>query len=137
MRRLLFCMALLAPLAHAQTATLAGDPAHPAMASHWLETRLYFGLSLADAPANPAIEARWQTFLDHEVTRRFPAGLTVMDAYGQWLPQTAQSDPNASPKRLRSKVLIILHPGSAETPRRSMKSAQHGRSLPVSSPSSR
>ncbi len=84
------------------------------MASHWLETRLYFGLSLADAPANPAIEARWQTFLDHEVTRRFPAGLTVMDAYGQWLPQTAQSDPKASPKRLRSKVLIILHPGSAE-----------------------
>ncbi|HEY1848319.1 MAG TPA: DUF3574 domain-containing protein, partial [Opitutaceae bacterium] len=42
-------------------------------------------------------------FLDREVTPRFPDGLTVLDAYGQW-----QSKGARQPERLRTKVLIIL-----------------------------
>jgi hypothetical protein len=113
---MLVCLALIllsGPFLTAQTATLTGDPVHPAMANNWLESRLFFGLSLADAPADPALEARWQHFLDHEVTPRFPAGLTVLDGYGQWLPKAA-----SSPKRLRSKVLVILYPASAENAER-------------------
>lgn len=43
-------------------------------------------------------------FLDREVTPRFPDGLTVLDAYGQWLFRR-----DAGPRRQRSKVLVILH----------------------------
>ena len=49
-------------------------------------------------------ELRWLAFLDKEVTPRFPDGLTVFDAYGQWLDHG-----QTVPSRLRSKVLVILH----------------------------
>ena len=42
--------------------------------------------------------------LDKEVTPRFPDGLTVFDAYGQWLFRG-----DAAPNRLRTKVLVVLH----------------------------
>ena len=81
---------------------LHGDPAHPAHAQHWADTRLYFGLGPADDPAKGVSEAQWRAFLDKEVTPRFPAGLSVMDIYGQW-----QGKGEAQPERIRSKVLII------------------------------
>jgi hypothetical protein len=83
-------------------ATLHGDPAHPAHAARWVDTRLYFGLGPADDASKGVSEARWRDFLDKEVTPRFPAGLSVMDIYGQW-----QGKGEASPERIRSKVLII------------------------------
>ncbi len=112
MRRLLISLTLMffwLPALRGQSATLAGDPAHPAMTSNWLESRLFFGIGLVDAPADPALEARWQHFLDQEVTPRFPAGLTVQEGYGQWLPKT-----EATPKRLRTKILILFYPTSDE-----------------------
>ena len=54
-------------------------------------------------------EAQWRAFLDKEVTPRFPDGLTVFDAYGQWLFRGA-----AEPNRLRTKVLVILHEDSPQ-----------------------
>ncbi len=99
------CLAGMASAAAAMPA--ADDPAHPARTQGWVESRLYFGLGLVDAPAAER-EQMWQGFLDQTVTPRFPAGLTVQDAYGQW-----QGPGQSAPKRLRSKLVIIDY---ADTP---------------------
>jgi hypothetical protein len=104
---LLLAFALDARLAVADapapaSATLQGDPSRPE-ASHWLRNELYFGVGTFDAPDDGVAEMRWHAFLDREVTPRFPDGLTVLDAYGQW-----RDHPKDAPSRLRSKVLLIL-----------------------------
>jgi hypothetical protein len=73
-----------------------------------VDTRLYFGLGPADAADKGVSEAAWRDFLDKEVTPRFPAGLSVMDVYGQW-----QGKDETAPERIRSKVLIIDYPATA------------------------
>lgn len=87
---------------NASDAALRGDVHHPAQAQGWVETRLYFGLGPADDAAHGVSERDWRTFLDAEVTPRFPDGLSVLDVYGQW-----QGKDQASPERLRSKLLVI------------------------------
>jgi len=89
--------------------SLSGDPAHPGQTSGWVDTRLYFGLGPADHLEQGISEIRWREFLDREVTPRFPAGLSVLDTYGQWL-----SKGQSSPERLRSKVLIVDYPDTQE-----------------------
>src|SRR5579863_9488797 len=109
--------ALLSGCAHAPVAstpatapaTLSGDPAHPGQTQGWVDTKLYFGLGLADHPDNGVSEAQWRDFLDKEVSPRFPAGLSVVDVYGQW-----QGKNQTSPERLRSKMLIIDYPDTAD-----------------------
>jgi hypothetical protein len=73
----------------------------------WVRTELYFGLAPAEAEGLglAAAEGTWRTFLDEEVTPRFPDGLTVLDAYGQW-----REDGAAEVERIRSRVLVIVHP---------------------------
>ena len=107
---MLMCVSVPAPMLIAQkaTATLKGDVAHPGHAVRWVDTRLYFGLGPADAPKQGVSEAAWREFLDKEVTPRFPAGLSVMDIYGQW-----QGKDETAPERIRSKVLIIDYPATA------------------------
>ncbi|MEL1265981.1 DUF3574 domain-containing protein [Pseudoxanthomonas putridarboris] len=102
------------------TSSLQGDAARPAQAQGWVRSELYFGVGeersteaagQSDRPqAEPITEAQWRAFLDREVTSRFPDGLTVFDAYGQWLFRGAQE-----PNRLKTKVLVILH---EDTPQR-------------------
>ena len=94
--------AALAADAGAVTPSLEGDAAHPE-AARWVRAELYFGVGPADAADAAAREARWRDFLDREVTPRFPDGLSVIEAYGQW-----RSPGAASPSRLASKVLVIL-----------------------------
>ncbi|MBP3984540.1 DUF3574 domain-containing protein [Pseudoxanthomonas helianthi] len=99
----------------ATTASLQGDAARPAQAQGWVRSELYFGVGEesgpADRPQTEKIgEAQWRAFLDKEVTPRFPDGLTVFDAYGQWLFRGAKE-----PNRLGTKVLVILH---EDTPQR-------------------
>jgi hypothetical protein len=113
---LLASCALSPPGLHAQgsqgkppSPVLKGDPAHPAHGQHWVDTRLYFGLGPADAPDKGVPEAAWREFLDKEVTPRFPAGLSVIDVYGQW-----QGKQEKSPERIRTKLLIIDYPATAE-----------------------
>ncbi len=84
------------------------DPAHPVAAAGWVDTRLYFGLGPADRPDQGVSPQAWRDFLDREVTPRFPAGLSVIDVYGQW-----QGTHDAVPQRLRSKLLLIDHPDDA------------------------
>ena len=93
--------AVAAPPAQA-TASLQGDPARPESA-HWLRNELFFSIGPVDAPDDDIREIRWRAFLDKEVTPRFPDGLTVLDAYGQW-----RGRQNDATNRLRSKVLVIL-----------------------------
>lgn len=72
-------------------------------APDWLRSELYFSLGDAGEPAEIA-QARWRGFLDAQVTPRFPDGLTVFDADGQWRDAGA-----GAVERLRTRVLVILH----------------------------
>jgi hypothetical protein len=68
-----------------------------------VRTTLYFGLG---RPKGTVSELEWQLFLRDEVTPRFPEGLTVWEAQGQWLSQGAIGHE-------RTKVLLLVH---ADTP---------------------
>jgi hypothetical protein len=68
-----------------------------------VRTTLYFGLG---RPKGTVSELEWQIFLRDEVTPRFPQGLTVWEAQGQWLSQGAIGHE-------RTKVLLLVH---ADTP---------------------
>lgn len=48
-------------------------------------------------------EAEWQSFLDAEVTPRFPSGLTVVDAAGQW-----REPASGRIVREPSKLLLVV-----------------------------
>lgn len=89
--------------------TLQGDAAHPGQTKGWVDTKLYFGLGPVERPEQGVSEADWRGFLDREVTPRFPDGLSVVDVYGQW-----QGKSQTTPERLRSKMLIIDYPDTAE-----------------------
>jgi|SRR5579862_8503123 len=68
--------------------------------SHQMRTTLYFGLS---HPAGLISEREWQSFLRDEVTSRFPDGLTVWQANGQW--RTTDGKIAREPAR----VLLLVH----------------------------
>jgi len=88
---------------------LQGDPAHPGVTKGWVDTRLYFGLGSADQPDKGVSETEWRAFLDREITPRFPSGLSVVDAYGQW-----QGKSQTRPEHLRSKCVIVDYPDTEE-----------------------
>ena len=64
---------------------------------------LYFG---RNRPAHGVVsDAEWQDFLDQVVTPRFPAGLTVVAATGQWRGQTGALEHE------QSEILTLFHAG--------------------------
>ena len=65
-----------------------------------IRTTLYFGLT---RPTGTVSEKEWQAFLRDQVTPRFPDGLTVWEANGQW------RRPDGRIGRERSKVLLLIH----------------------------
>jgi hypothetical protein len=69
-----------------------------------IRTTLYFGLA---RPKGSVTELEWQMFLRDEVTTRFPEGLTVWEAEGQW------RTPAGSLDHEQSKVLLLVHPDTA------------------------
>lgn len=74
-------------------------------AEPWIRTELFFGMSRPDGGS--ISDGEWASFLDTEVTPRFPDGLTVLSAEGQWQGENNQivEEP--------SKVLILLYPREA------------------------
>ena len=70
-----------------------------------VEDTLYFGLSTPQGRVTPA---QWEDFLSREVTPRFPDGLTVWDAKGQW--KDAQGGIGKEP----TKVLLLIHTDSKD-----------------------
>ena len=81
-----------APSAEAQCGTAA---------SPQVRTTLYFGLA---RPKGAVSELEWQLFLRDQVTARFPEGLTVWGAQGQW------RRPDGAIDHEQSKVLLLVHP---------------------------
>jgi Protein of unknown function (DUF3574) len=69
----------------------------PAVAAPVVE--LFFGRGLPDG--GEVSDAAWLGFVDEEVTPRFPDGLTILDAVGQY-----RAGDTAS--RERSKLLIMV-----------------------------
>lgn len=65
---------------------------------------LIFGRNIGDAPG--VSDADWTAFLDAEVTPRFPDGLTVIDAAGQWRSLKGAVVHEAS------KVLMVVLTGA-------------------------
>jgi predicted phage tail protein len=68
---------------------------------------VYFG---RNRPGGGVVsESEWQGFLDQVVTPRFPDGLTVVHAEGQWKGRSGAVE------RERAEVLTLLHGGTEET----------------------
>jgi hypothetical protein len=64
---------------------------------------LYFG---RNRPTGGVVsDAEWQSFLDEVVTPRFPAGLTVVDAKGQWRGASGRVEQE------RAEILTLFHSG--------------------------
>jgi hypothetical protein len=68
---------------------------------------LMFGRKIGDRIA--VSETQWARFVDREITPRFPDGLTVLDARGQW----RDTDRNRI-VREPSKLVQIVLPGKPE-----------------------
>lgn len=68
----------------------------------WVRTELYFGTTKPDGSA--LTDEEWQDFLDEEITPRFPAGLTVLTGYGQFLNSSGVIAQEGS------IVLILFYP---------------------------
>jgi hypothetical protein len=56
----------------------------------------------ARARGSPIGEDEWQSFVDSVVTPRFPDGLTVLDARGQWRGEGGLTKEH-------SRILVIWH----------------------------
>ena len=99
---LMAAVTLVAGCAHQPRSTCApGDTA-------LRRSVLYFGAAIPGS-TDSVDGVEWQTFLDTEVTPRFPDGLTWFDAHGQWRGRDDQVIGEAS------RVLILLHDDDVAT----------------------
>src|SRR5262245_45767683 len=103
----LFALTLMSLATEAATQPLAcSTPQKPQQVAE-----LMFGRKIGDRIA--VSEAQWTRFVDSEITPRFPDGLTVIDARGQW------RDPDKNRiVREPSKLVTIVLPGNAEDSQR-------------------
>ncbi|GAM97731.1 hypothetical protein U91I_01359 [alpha proteobacterium U9-1i] len=98
MRVLILALALTAcapASAPTETSSCSADEAERVVAS------MYFGRNIGGTLG--VDDAEWAAFLDTEVTPRFPDGLTVSDADGQWRDSTS-----GAIVREPSKVLTLF-----------------------------
>ncbi len=109
--RCLLAAAALAGLALAGAPTLGANAATcPSGTELFAEYRLFFGRSQGEGGV--VSEEAWRAFLAEEVTPRFPDGLTVLDAAGQWREGTGVI------VRERTKLLLVLAPPGEDAMRR-------------------
>jgi hypothetical protein len=112
----LLVISLLAPAAYAQDqASLGGATQASAQgsggrqtrfeAAPFIRTELYFGRNRSDG--GEVSQEEFDDFLSEFITPRFPDGLTVIKARGQFL------NSNGDVERERSVVLILLYPVAA------------------------
>ena len=115
--RRLVAAASLAGLAFSAAPTLgAGATTCPSGTELFAEYRLFFGRSQGEVEV--VSEEAWRAFLAEEVTPRFPDGLTVLDAAGQW------REGSGTIVRERTKLLLVLAPPSADAMRRTDEIAE-------------
>lgn len=105
--RLSTLRALLAALVLAGCApAVRATPPAPAAQEAWIADRLFFGRSI---PGGGTVsEQEWAAFLRDVVMPRFPAGLTVWRAQGQWM--------NTGGEVQGEDVIVVevLHPPGAQ-----------------------
>lgn len=100
-RTLLTALGGLAAVAPARAASL--PPKRPSAVSEvWARTELYFGTNRANDP--PVSDEQFNTFVEQEVTERFPDGLTLLEGYGQFRTSSGAL------VREKSFVLILFYP---------------------------
>ena len=103
------CQSATAPKVAVPAAASSPVVAAPITES-WVRTEIRCAMAPFDAEGLglAAAEGTWRTFLDEEVSPRFPEGFSVIDAYGQWREETG-----ATIVRERSKVLVIVYGDTA------------------------
>lgn len=89
-----FALCLFTATAQAQELTCEA-PAKP-----MLRAELMFGRNIGGRLG--VTDARWRDYVARELTPRFPDGLTVLDAHGQW------RDPHGTIVRERTKLVVIV-----------------------------
>ena len=100
-------------LAFAVTAaacSVSGPPPCPEGTDQFVQYELFMGRS--DGYDEVVDDAAWDAFLKDTVTPRFPDGLTVLDALGQW------RDSEGLVQKEHSKLLIIIvspHPDNSHS----------------------
>ncbi|MFK3651583.1 DUF3574 domain-containing protein [Lysobacter enzymogenes] len=109
-RNALLCAFVVSALtACASLAPLPVKPGDPSACSERRQDRVLFGMNSPDGPVS---EAQWQAFLAEVVTPRFPAGLTVYQAKGQWRGDSGQVEQEDS------RAIDLIHEDSAEERKR-------------------
>src|ERR1043165_1199386 len=103
-----FLLASIAPLPHAPFHAIAADRPCGTIGKPFVRSTLYFGLS---RPAGSITDEEWTAFLRDEVTPRFPSGLTVWEADGQW------RRPDQTIAHEKAKVLLLVHDTGAASKR--------------------
>ena len=101
---------MIAAFALAACAPSAAEMPCPDGSERYDEYRLFFGRNIGDAEG--VSDEDWRAFLEDTVTPRFPDGLSVFDAAGQW------RDSQGSIVRERSKMVLILAEPSSDAVRR-------------------
>ncbi|WP_256725627.1 DUF3574 domain-containing protein [Streptomyces sp. IMTB 2501] len=97
-----------APAAYATFVDGGGRPAHVsapdrAPGKPYIKTELLFGTAKPDG-GSPVTGKQFHAFVDEFITPRFPAGLTIEDASGQY------RDSHGIIERERSYKLTLLYP---------------------------
>lgn len=80
------------------------EPATPAVVSpaEWVKSEIFFG---CDLPGGQQVSRwAWADFMDRVLTRRFPKGLTISEAYGQMQHGDGRIEKQST------WVVVILHP---------------------------
>jgi hypothetical protein len=86
-----------------------GQPSHPSRCAPGdqplIRDMLYFG---RNKPAGGQVsDAEWESFLSGFVTPRFPSGLTVVHAVGQW------RGSSGAVEREQTAIVSLLHSGDS------------------------
>jgi hypothetical protein len=92
---------------HVSTVSAAPDLVCRGLSKPMARLEMLFGTSRAKGGA--VSEEEWSSFLDTEVTPRFPAGLTVLKGPGQWRGNDGKLTKE------QSNILVIWHEPSSRT----------------------
>ena len=102
MRNLLLAAAILLPI------SVQATPCEGMPGEQQVTAQLFYGRAHKDGSQINAAE--WADYLAKDVTPRFPAGLTVIDANGQW-----QHPKTGRVMREKSTIIEIVTSASPET----------------------
>ncbi|GBR55946.1 DUF3574 domain-containing protein [Gluconobacter sphaericus] len=107
MKKTLLLLSLTAPLLGGCIVPVSVTPnlCREIQTRNSVQIRLMFGLTRPDGSIIDGDD--WQNFVNSEITPRFPAGFTVIDAQGQWYDAVAHRVT-----REASRIVWIVAPSS-------------------------